>query len=184
VCLIVAVSLYLVSRPLQAENRTAWPPVAAAASEPLLTRVALPDLTGPDPLPRAPLLEAGPATAWLDGRELPDDAFPARPAGAAAAGHEIVVACDRYTPARRVGTLLAAARAAGFRRAAFALVRRETVHRPTLGTFAREQVTAAEARLDEDAAAVALRSEDFGICAELAARIVELRRQGRTVALR
>jgi hypothetical protein len=68
----------------------------------------------------------------------------------------------------------------------FVFTNHETVRRPALGTFTRTRSTAATTLFEEDGAAegaTVLRPADFGICADLAARIVKLRRDGAAVGL-
>jgi hypothetical protein len=191
-CVLVAVALYLVSRPLQAENDVPWPPLAGEG-EPVTTAVETPDLAGPDRLPRAPVLEVSGRSARLDGEEVDPETCRARLAPPASAGGQpssdgVVLVCEAGAPAPRLGPFLAAARRSGVRWATFAFVGRETLSRPLLGALSRPRYTGARARLEEDGApgdpdATAVRPGDFATCADLAARIVDLRRRGADVAL-
>jgi hypothetical protein len=198
-CLLVSITLYLVSRPLQAENELPWPALAQTGSG-LRAQVRTPDLVGPDRLPvseRAPVLEVTARGARLDGDDVDVDGCRARLEALRRANREqrpgepaedIVVLCEADTPAPRLSPFLAAARASGFHRPVFAFVKRETVQRPALGTLARERDSAARTLIEEGEqasgpTATSLRPEAFATCADLAARVVELRRHGSDVGL-
>jgi hypothetical protein len=157
-CLFFAVTLYLVSRPLQAENELPWPPFDTGGVH-LATSVRTADVVGPDRLPRAPLLEVTRTAARLEGKEVDAEGL-ARQLEALRRDDskidpldpetdDIIVVCERDTPARWLNPLLSAAKANGFRRPVFAFTSHETMHRPTLGTFTRTRTTAAETELCE-----------------------------------
>jgi hypothetical protein len=198
-CLLVSITLYLVSRPLQAENELPWPALAQRSGR-LRAQVRTPDLVGPDRLPvseRAPVLEVTARGARLDGDEVDVGGCRGRLEALRRANREqrpgepaedIIVLCEAETPAARLSPFLAAARASGFHRPVFAFVKRETVQRPALGTLARERDSAARTLIEEGGRASAptatsLRPEAFATCADLAARVVELRRRGSDVGL-
>jgi len=190
-CVLISSTLYLVSRPLQAENEMSWPPVEPHG-ERVASTLGTPNGAGPVPARPAPVLEVTPTTARLDGDQVDPESLHERLAvlrrAAAAPSDEITVVCQDSTPARMLDPFLAAARASGFSRLVFEFVERETIRRPLLGAFSHTRTSAARTQLKDageapEPGSTVLRPEDYGICADLSARIVELRRAGLPVTL-
>jgi hypothetical protein len=193
----LAAAAFVLARPLRRENATPWPPLSAA-NVGLTLAVQTPDLIGPDPVERAPVLVTTPDQAVL-GR------VPIDPAGleeklwllrqnfgmvhpGTLFNRLLIFACTPDTPASRLGPLLSAALRAGYERPMFTFVRQETTVRPMFGPRTRSLATAARLSLVSDAALAEEGSVTVDLarhrgCAELGALLVGLRRQGKDIAL-
>lgn len=180
--------------PMRRENAVPWPKDDLA--ERLLVQIETPQVDGPDPLERAPVvLVAGDAlfvdmVRAADERAVQDllsrrkqDYALIHPEGGFAGLVDVL--CTPDTPGPRIRGALAAAVAAGFPRGAFAFIRDEVVERPLYGTLRRRVTSAANFRLSASADARDRELLDPGSedCGKLAARIVAERRRGRGVML-
>src|SRR6185369_1219149 len=164
-CLVLAGALYLVSRPLRAENRAPWPPFDH----------------GDEHAAFGPLLEVAPGVARLDGVPIEAPQLWRSLERSGASRDAVQVVCGADTPASRLVPFLEALRVTGFERPAVTLGWRETVRRPLLGTFRRDRATHARVRLvtgsaAADSATIALRPDASATCGELAARVAAVRR--------
>src|SRR5262249_4120733 len=156
-CLVVAAALFVVSRPMRAENETPWP--EPPQGEQLhRSNVRTADLEGPDPIERSLIVTIFPCHLDLDGMPK-DEAGLERdlvtlynnyrmihPNGAFSG--LILVLCAPETDLRQVRTALAAANRAGYHHPSFALRKRWSVNRPMLGTFEGWRWSAANALLE------------------------------------
>jgi hypothetical protein len=204
VALVLAAALFVVSRPMRAENATPWPPPARgdllAEAEP-----RTPQIDGPDEVRRAPVVQIFDDKLALDGYETdleglaeklatlrrnyallqPDGRFE---------GLSVLVVSET-APMARVRAVLHVLHEGGYERPLFAFAREEVADRPTFGRLKRVLGSGARATLidayDVDAAkdpkggaqgtlvhAAELRSYDA-----LARRVVALRASGAPVVL-
>lgn len=197
-CVVGAVCLFIAAAPFRAENHMPWPPPASGKEKLLIDEPKSPLLEGPDELERAPLLWFNEQHYTLDGRQADPEDIESQfrqfkqtygilnPNGAWDGRFLVLSVADL-----RIDTLmsyLSAAARADSRHPLFIFTRRETLVRPLLGPLSRVHVTGAAATLvrrdsktDED---VVLDPQAFSSYGALATRLVELRRAGKTVALR
>ena len=168
---------------------------------------ATPDLIGPDPISRMPVVEQFRDRVTLDRATVEDleslesKLTPLRnnykllhPGGDNADAALIIV--DGATPSARLIALMRTVREAWYYKPIFGFVKTERYDRPVLGKFERDVVTGAQIKLeypddepdDDDAAgwkdAVPLRLQDFADFGAFARRLVELRRAGKPVIVK
>ena len=189
-----AISLFALARPMKRENETPWPSGSANDRLDLET----PGLEGPDGLELAPLV--GVSTTGLTFDRAPQDAagmeaslrayranfallHPGEPAP-----REILFACAPSVGSDRVLAAIEIAHRSGFDGIRFVFESAHQVVRPVIGTVTLRNVTAARASMSADGAMVpagteSIRLDQTPTCAQLAARVVELRRTGRSVLL-
>jgi hypothetical protein len=192
---VLAAAAFVVALPLQRENALPWPPLSKDSGGPR-AQVDTPELTGPDELERGPVLVVTPANTRLDGRVLDaarleevlwvlrDNDRVLHPG--ALFNRRLVFLCAKDTSRARIDPALAAARRAGYERPLFTFVRREVTERPLFGPRRRMLTTtvafnlvAASDQAEEGSAVV----DTYEACADLGARLVGLRGQGRSVAV-
>jgi hypothetical protein len=192
---VLAAAALVVTRPLQRENETPWPPLSKDSGGPR-TQVDTPELVGPDEIDRAPILVVTNERTTLDGvprrdAELEESLWTLRESFGVLHPRErfnrrLVFLCARTVPRARLQPALAAALRAGYERPLVTFVRGEVTDRPLFGPRKRTLSTAAAVTLvsspdlAEEGSAVV---EDYETCTDLGARLVGLRRQGRDVAL-
>jgi len=211
VALLLAALIFHQARPMAAENTLPWPKnegmqVAFPDGPPT------PDLVGPDPVQRAPVVEIHLNDLRLDGAKdqdletLEDKLITLRNNYRLLHPSEdfngiAIVAADARTPMPRLFSVLKAILRADYHRPLFAFTKNWTAIRPVLGKVDRLYTTGAAAGVvysdgkdkwgddeDSDAApwkdAVAPRSQDFPNYGAFARRLVELRRQGKLVVVK
>jgi hypothetical protein len=170
-----------------------------------------PDLVGPDPVQRAPVVEIHLDDLRLDGAKgqdlesLEDKLVTLRNNYRLLHPNEdfngiAIVAADARTPMPRLFSALKAILRADYHQPLFAFTKNWTAVRPVLGKVDRLYTTGAATGVvysdwkdkwgedpDDDAApwkdAAALRSHDFSDYSAFARRLVELRRQGKKVVV-
>jgi hypothetical protein len=193
----LAVAAVVASWPLRRENAPPWPPLSAA-NVGLVLAVQTPNLDGPDPVERAPVLVTTAQQAQL-GRvpigadALEDTLWKLRNNFSLLHRGDffnrlLIFACSPDTPRATLQPLFSAARRAGYERLMFTFVRKETVVRPMLGTRERTLATAARLTLVSDPelaeeGSVTVDLAQTETCADLGARLVGLRRAGKEVSL-
>lgn len=211
VALLLAALIFHQARPIAAENTLPWP--KAEGSQLSFTRgPPTPELVGPDQVERAPVVMLHRNDLGLDGTQgetfesLEDKLVTLRNNYRLLNPSEdfngiAIVSADPATPILRLFSVLKAILRADYHRPLFTFTRTLTVVRPVLGKMDRSYTTAAAAGVvysdgkdkwgddeDSDAApwkdAVALRSQDFPDYGAFARRLVELRRQGKTVVVK
>jgi hypothetical protein len=191
--MIAAVALFLIARPIARENEQPWPP--GSPNERL--GVATPALDGPDQVDLGPLVAV--TEAGLSFERAPQDAtgvegglrayrerfsllHPGEPAP-----REILLACAPDAKSGRAFAMLEVARRSGYDRAAFILETARTVIRPILGTVVLRDLSAARVSIGAGdggpTGTVYVHSDDAPTCAQLAARVVALRKAGVPVVL-
>jgi hypothetical protein len=209
--LLLAALIFHQARPMAAENTLPWPKrEGMQVSFP--NGPPTPDLIGPDPVQRAPVVEVHLNDLRLDGAEgqdpqsLEDKLITLRNNYQLLHPGDVfngiaIVAADARTPMPRLFSTLKAILRADYHQPLFAFTKDWTAVRPVLGKVDRLYTTGAAAGVfysdgkdkwgddpDEDAApwkdAVALRSQDFPDYGAFARRLVELRRQGKPVVVK
>ena len=205
--LVVAAGLAIVTRPMRAENELPWP--APSDSEPLLVvDPVTPDLVGPDPVERAPVVQVFVDRLALDGiqtsaDDLRDGLLTLRNNQALLQpdvpfnGLAIIVA-DRLAPMRQVTVALSAVHEAGYLSPSFVFTREESSNRPVFGRLTRVRATAVHATLfdrtddqvdrafgkDLSHRGVVVPLKEFTIYDSLARRLIAVRRTGSAVPVR
>ena len=203
---LLAVMLVLSARPWRAENDLPWPPPARGDNLRAVTPVT-PDLEGPDDVERAPVIQVFSEDLALDGSltsatELGSKLGTLRNYFALLRPGErfnqvAIIVADRRLPMARVLSILKIVHDAGFARPMLVFTRAEQVSRPTFGPMARVRATAAslalfdeldrDFELEDDKAErlswTLVRLEGFADYDAWAKRVVELRRQGKRVAV-
>jgi hypothetical protein len=199
---LLAAALVLAAAPLRAENDLPWP-APATGDALLVTEPAAPDLEGPDPVERAPVVQVFADQILLDGSATPLESldgplgtlhnnFALLNPGATFDPYVVILAAGA-TAIPRLVSLLRAAHGGGYSKVLFAFVRAEVVVRPTFGRLSRVHATGAlvsvvdalDLELGDGPGpdAVYVRLEDFRSYDALARRLVDLRRGGRAPAL-
>ena len=190
----VAIALFALSGPMKRENETPWPPGSANNRLGVETLA----LDGPDGFELGPLVlvtknglsfagggrdAAGVAAGLRSYRANFSLLHPGEPLQ-----REILVACAPDAGKEPVLAAIDVARRVGYDRTAFVFesVRQEA--RPFIGRVTLRKLTAARVSISaEDVSAPPatelLRPDNVSTCAQLAARIVDLRRAGRPVVL-
>jgi len=209
--LLLAALLVHQARPFVAENALPWPNIEGMWVE-FPQSLPMPPLTGPDPMDRAPVVQVQKNDLGLDGareltlEDLRDKLITLRNnyrllhPGEDFNGLALIVA-GVDTPMPQLFSAASAIHHADYHQLLFAFTRPVKVVRPVLGTVNRSYTTGALTGVfysdwldkwgdpDEDAVpwknadAVALRSQDFSDYTAFARRLVELRRQGKKVAV-
>jgi hypothetical protein len=164
-----------------------------------------PDLDGPDPLERAPVVQIFTDQLAIDGSSRPLDElgdilqtlrmnFQLLHPGERFAGQLVVVA-DRALGMQRLASVLWVAHRGGYDAPMFAFTHEETIVRPVMGALRRVLSSSARVTLsdafDREAAGGAapasnsavLNAADFPSYDALARRLVQLRRAGTNVGL-
>ena len=203
--LLLAVALWVAVRPLRAENQLPWPAPRFSGQALLVVTPPTPDLAGPDPVVRAPVIQLMADRLALDGRrcsleELGEMLRTLRTnyqllhPGERFAGDLIVIA-DRALTMPRVLSLLRIAHRADYDALMFTFTKEELFARPTMGTLRRVLSSTARASLmdaydreanrgaDPEGDHTVLHAADFSSYEPFARRLVELRRAGRPVVL-
>jgi hypothetical protein len=194
--LAAAATLFLVAQPLRRENETPWPPHHGDAWQ-LRLPLVTPVLDGPDAIERAPLVTLGEGLR-LDGVDV-DASDLAERLRTLRRNHQLLetgtpfggmllLACTGDTPVAAVQNALAIGLDAGYPRPAFVFTKPMVIDRPLLGRFPRNLSTTAQTEVVQsvDAApggATVVVPEQHRRCADLAARVVKLRTEGKNVAL-
>ena len=199
-----AVLLVVGARPMARENQTPWPPLTFGAR--LAQAEPTPDLVGPDPVERAPVVVVTGDCLTLDAAPV-DDAdtlyekldwlrINSLRLNSIEVSHRVVLVVDAATRMSRLRAVLQAALRAECHRPLFAFTKATAIVRPTVGRLQRIDTSGAAAKLvyadrpndDEDEAeaalwrdAVGLRPADFATYDAFARRLVELRRAGKPV---
>jgi hypothetical protein len=206
---LLAALLVIQARPMAAENETPWPPnLGNQLVYP--DGPATPDLVGPDTARRGTVVELFRDRIMLDRALVQDFESLELKLGTLRNNYQLLnpggryadsalVIVDAQTPRARLIDLLKALRGAWYYHPTLGFVKAETHLRPLLGRIDRTIVTAAQIRLaysddepdaddadDADDAsewknAAPLRAQDFADYGELARRVVELRRAGKSV---
>lgn len=207
--IVLAALLMIEARPIAAENETPWPPTAGAqfvwSGGP-----PTPNLVGPDPAERAPVVSVFRDGVKLDAAPVNDLTDLELKLGTLANNYRLLhpggdfnemalIEADATTSIARLASVLRAVRGAWYYHPMFAFTERQTHVRPAFGRIERVVMTGARCRLaygddhpdDWDDAAVAewkvavpLRIEDFTDYGAFARRLVELRRQGKVVLVK
>jgi hypothetical protein len=191
--LAAALALVAASFPLRAENRRPWPaPSRGAALN--VGALETSSLTGPDPMPWAPVLFVEPGRLLVDGSPAsprrvfemlsilrnnytllhPGEDFPG----------QLGVYCPARVPAASLARALQIAAAAGYERPSLIWTRPGVVDRPSLGAIPRPHVTAAAVALPSEESAGWLDVASAGTCGTLGERVLEWRRKGTYVQLK
>jgi hypothetical protein len=203
--LLLAATLLIAISPLRRENQLPWPP-GRLVGEILMTVVPpTPDLEGPDPLERAPVVQVFTDQLAIDGWSRPLDEiggilqtlrmnFQLLHPGERFAGQLVLVA-DRALSMQRLTSVLWVAHRGGYDAPMFAFTREETIVRPMMGPLRRVLSSSARISLSDafDRAAAGgaepssnsavLSPADFPRYDAFARRLVQLRRAGTDVAL-
>ena len=199
---LAAVLLFAV-RPTAAENELPWPPTIGSqfvwpGGPPT------PDLLGPDPVARAPVVTVFRDSVKLDGASVDDLTDLELKLGTLANNFKLLhpggdfnemalIEADGGTSFDRLTAVLRAIRGAWYYRPMFAFTKKEAHVRPVFGRIERVVATGARFRLgftddEEDDAewksAVPLRLEDFADYDAFARRLVELRGAGKPVLVK
>lgn len=194
--LVAAVAIFLAA-PMLNENALPWPP--PEGGERLLARVDTPDLEGPDPIERAPVIALVPAGLFLDGMQtdlprmveslstLRDNYHllqPGRPFNG-----QFVLLADRDTPGSQMIHLLAGLGEIEYGHPRFVFLRPQVTDRPLFGRLQRNRLRAAlcttastSEPAGDDAEAVEVTAEPT--YAALAEQVVAIRRRGHEAVLR
>jgi len=204
--LLAALALWAAARPLKAENDLPWPTFSPAGDVLMATEPAPPDLTGPDMLHRAPVIQIFADRLLLDGFEVslePSETsfrtlgdmlgtlrinFQLLRPGTPFDGVAVIVV-GRQSPPARLTSVLRAVHGADYTHPIFAFPRKESTVRPAFGTLTRILATGAQVTLagpyDEAAGGEdILRPESFADFDALARRLVALRQSGHAVTVK
>jgi hypothetical protein len=207
--LLLAALLMIAVRPFAAENQKPWPPTIGSqfvwSGGP-----ATPDLVGPDPAERAPVVSVFRDGVKLDTAPIDDLTDLELKLGTLANNYKLLhpggdfnemalIEVDAATSIARLASVLRAVRGAWYYHPMFVFTERQTHVRPAFGTIERVVATGARCRLayvddqpddwddeavDEWKTAVPLRLEDFADYGAFARRLVELRRAGKPVLVK
>ena len=203
--LALSVALFLVARPMRAENDLPWPP-PALGERLLIVDPPTPDLVGPDPIERAPLVMLFVDQLALDGFVCSLDSlqdklvtlrmnFQLLQPGERFNGRAVIVA-DGATSTVALAAVLKEVHAAGYTHPLFAFTKAETLVRPLLGTLHRVRGSGigttlvdpfdAEAAHDEGGGeqGTVVRLKDFPRVEPLARRMLAVRTAGSPVVLK
>jgi hypothetical protein len=206
--ILVAALLVVQARPMAAENDMPWPApsggVQMAGGGP-----PTPDVTGPEPIERAPVVHVYRDRIGLDGTT--DEDFESLESKLVTLRNNYrllhpsetfngmaLIFADPATPSARLTSVLRAVREADYHMPMFGFGRTESLLRPTLGKVERYIVTGAQIRVaypdgvdefeyDDEAEAARwkqatpLRLQDFADYGAFARKLVELRRAGQPV---
>jgi hypothetical protein len=189
--LLAASALVALARPMKRENEMPWPP--GLVNDGL--GVETPALDGPDSLELGPLVAVTATGLAFD--RVPEDAagvearlrayranfslhHPGEPPP-----REILLACAPNAGSERAFAAIEAGRRSGYDGVRFVFEIARPVFRPVIGTVTLKNVTAARVSVGADTptGAESLRPDGSSTCAQLAARVVALRRVGRPVVL-
>ncbi len=190
----VAIALVGFAWPMRRENATPWPP--GSANDRL--GIETPALDGPDGLGLGPLVlvtnnglsfagggrgDAGVAAGLRAYRVNFTLLHPGEPLP-----REILLACAPDADSKHVLAAIEIARRAGYDSVAFVFESARQIVRPFIGNVTLNSVTAARVSIGVDdvsapAAPERVRPENSSTCAQLAGRVVDLRRAGRLVIL-
>jgi hypothetical protein len=196
--LLLAAALWVGARPLRAENQLPWPAPQLSGEVLAIATPPTPDLAGPDPIVRAPVIQ-------LMADRLAMDTAPysledlGGPLQTLRTNYQLLHPGERFAgdliTMPRLVSLLWVAHHAGYDALMFIFSKEETTVRPTLGTIRRVLSSAARASLmdasdreanggaDPEGDHTVLRLSDFKSYEPFARRLVELRRAGRDVVL-
>lgn len=205
----LAALLMIAARPFAAENQKPWPPTIGSqfvwSGGP-----ATPDLVGPDPAERAPVISVFLDVVKLDTAPVDDLTDLELKLGTLANNYKLLhpggdfnemalIEADASTSIARLASVLRAVRGAWYYHPMFVFTERQAHVRPAFGRIERVVATGARCRLayvddkpddwddeavDEWKKAVALRLEDFADYGAFARRLVELRRAGKSVLVK
>jgi hypothetical protein len=209
--LLFAALIFHQARSPAAENTLPWPK-AEGMQIAFPDGPPTPDLVGPDPVQRAPVVDVHLNDLRLDGakgqdtQSLEDKLVTLRNNYRLLHPSEdfngiAIVAADARTPMPRLFSVLKAILRADYHQPLFAFTREVVIVRPVLGKLNRSYTTGAAAGVvysdwkdkwgddeDDDAKpwknAAELRSQDFADYTAFARRLVELRRQGKPVVVK
>lgn len=196
VCLIVAAGLYAATEPLRAESAMPWPPSPCAALTINTVRTA--DIEGPDQVPPAEVVSVSDTLLLGDGSprslvEWHDSIVVMRNNynllhPSEDADENLVVVCDPDTKTERLLEILRVARAAEYRRPAFAFGKEMFIERPVLGRLRRWQWTAAKALIpgvgpETPTPIVTVTVSDHPNCGAVARAVAAIRRTGKIAGL-
>jgi hypothetical protein len=204
--LAAAVALVLAAGPYESENDLPWPPIARGDAL-LVVDPVTPDLEGPDPVERAPVVQVYTDGLGLDGArssqaDLSGKLMTLRNFGVLNTGRPFeglaILVVDARAPIAQVAAALDALREAGYKAPLFAFTRPEIAARPTFGPLFRVRASGVRAHLfdpaDDELDAmlglapakdrqVIVRLADFRAFTPLAQRLLAVRRGGQTAAL-
>jgi hypothetical protein len=192
--LILSGILVIAARPMRAENEMPWPRPADGDAL-LLTDPPTPDLEGPDPVLRSPVVMVFVDRIALDGFQTSLDDLGGMLAtlrtnfmllhpGETFDGNAIVLA-DPKTPRSRLASVLKILHAGEYSQPSFSFTKAEALARPVFGTLRRVHATAARVALVDEGGETrtSLRLADFQSYDAFARQVVALRRSGHDVAL-
>jgi hypothetical protein len=197
VFLVLAGAAFTGARRWQSENDLPWP-AADPRAVPLAFDAEASDLDGPDAVDRAPVLRVTAEKVALDGREMEvgqmEEALYTlssnyrllHPAGEF--NGRLLIACAGDAPVARLWSVLPGARRTDYEHAMLLFVRHQMVDRPLLGARTRTLATGAAFDLITAAdqapqGSTILDRRQVTTCRDLGARLIDLRRQGKNVAL-
>jgi hypothetical protein len=195
---LLAAALFMVAQPLQRENQTPWPPFSSGTDR-LQLKLDTPALTGTDELERAPVLIAlAGGGLSLNGRgiqrqDLEDTLWVLRNNFRVLHRDQLfdrrlVFLCEKTTPAEHLVPALASVAHAGYTRPLLTFLRQEETVRPLFGTRVHTVATATlfsvvNSSDEAEDGTAGVDAREFADCAALAARIVQLRGEGRDVTV-
>jgi len=205
ISLVLAAALWVGARPLRAENQAPWPALQPSGEVLAIATPPTPDLFGPDPIVRAPVVQLFADRLALDGApySLDDLGGPLQTLrmnyqllhpGERFAG-DLVVVADRALTMHRLVSLLRVAHGEHYDAVMFTFAKEETTLRPTMGALRRVLTSTARASLmdgydreanggaDPEGDHTVLRAGDFASYDRFARRLVELRRADKDVVL-
>ena len=191
----LAAAAVVVSWPLRRENVTPWPPLTEFSGGPRL-RIQTLDLTGPDDLVPAPIVEVDAQRIYLNGVPIDEARLEAalwtlrdderlRHPGTPF-DRRLLLACTREVSGPRLGPVLAAALRAGYERPLLTFTRHEVTERPLFGPRHRILATGAaftlvpDSELAEEGSALV---HGQASCAGLGAILTHRRRAGKNIAV-
>jgi len=155
--LALAALMFVEARPISSENDLPWPPRAVGHRLPALDPPT-PDLSGPDQVEWAPVVQASPDRLGLDGAEIPDFATLYDRLDLLRVNYKTihggpdfndmaVILADPRTPMARLHSVLQAALKAEYHKPLFTFTKAEVIQRPILGRLQRMNASGVRVKL-------------------------------------